>query len=149
MHPGSRDTVSTPAAFVHVTFHATNTTTQYISVGGSQAWPNSLHVHLRPRGDRAKLNQLVVEMQRIWDDAVQEGSGGDGTSGRLDDAQALHNIFIMEDIAAGAEQGFVLPVAGQEGAWVEENMGAFEKRAREGDESMAALVEEVKRGLGN
>lgn len=64
--------------------------------------------------------------------------------GRLDDERALHNVFLMEDIVAGAEQGFVLPVAGKDGEWAERNMDAFEKRAGEGDESMEALVREYK-----
>lgn len=85
----------------------------------------------------------------IWDDAVRGVEArGDGKSGRLDDEKALHNCFIMEDIAAGAEQGFVLPVAGRDGAWIEENMGEFERRAEEGDESMRALIAEYKAGMG-
>jgi hypothetical protein len=76
---------------------------------------------------------------RIWNDHVQNGG-----EGRLDDSTALHNVFIFEDLAAGAEQGFLLPLAGQDGKWVEENMQAFEKRAGEGDESMRQMIEEVK-----
>jgi hypothetical protein len=71
-----------------------------------------------------------------------------GGEGRLDDSQALHNVFIFEDLAAGAEQGFLLPLAGREDIWVEQNMRAFVKRAGEGDEGMKELVGEVKRGFG-
>jgi hypothetical protein len=66
------------------------------------------------------------------------------TTGRLDQARALHNVFVFEDLVAGAEQGFVLPQAGQDGDWVKENMAEFERRAREGDGSMKQLIEEVK-----
>lgn len=55
----------------------------------------------------------------------------------------------MQDIAAGAEQGFILPIAGEDGKWIEENMAEFERRAKDGDESMRALAEEVKTGLGS
>jgi hypothetical protein len=67
--------------------------------------------------------------------------------GRLDDERALHNVFLMEDIVAGAEQGFVLPKAGDDGNWTKENMAEFERRAADGDESMRVLVGEVKAKL--
>ncbi|OAL45295.1 hypothetical protein IQ07DRAFT_520375, partial [Pyrenochaeta sp. DS3sAY3a] len=120
-------------------------------VGGKPVWTNYIIGHLRPRGaeNRSKLNDLVGGITALWDDVVRGvDARGDGRSGRLDDAKALHNCFIMEDIAAGAEQGFVLPVAGRDGAWIEENMGAFERRAGEGDESMRALIGEYESGLG-
>jgi hypothetical protein len=68
--------------------------------------------------------------------------------GRLDDPLSLHNIFIMEDIAAGAEQGFILPIAGKDGEWAQENMKKFKARARAGDASMEALVSEHRQGFG-
>ncbi|KAF1944408.1 hypothetical protein EJ02DRAFT_452510 [Clathrospora elynae] len=149
--------------------------TQYMAVGGQKVWTNYIIGHLRPRGpdNREKLNELVQEIMRIWDmyarpklksihahtpwvgpRRLEERNeeiarkAGAKASNRLDDARALHNVFIMEDIAAGMEQGFVLPVAGQDGAWVEENMEKFEQRAKDGDASMKALVEEIKGGLG-
>jgi hypothetical protein len=68
--------------------------------------------------------------------------------GRLDDPLSIHNIFIMEDIAAGAEQGFILPIAGKDGEWAEENMPEFKARASAGDASMQALVLEYRQGFG-
>lgn len=65
-------------------------------------------------------------------------------SGRLDDIKALHNVFIFEDLAAGAEQGFMVPQAGGEEEWARENMGEFERRKREGDGGMERLVGELK-----
>jgi hypothetical protein len=79
----------------------------------------------------------------IWNELVQKGEG------RLDDPMALHNVFIFEDLAAGAEQGFLLPLAGQDGGWVRDNMRAFEKRAKDGDESMKRLLVEHKDGFGS
>ena len=67
--------------------------------------------------------------------------------GRLDDERALHNVFLMGGIVAGAEQGFVLPVAGKDGEWVEANMKEFERRAADGDDSMRVLLQEYKSKL--
>lgn len=64
--------------------------------------------------------------------------------GRLDDERALHNVFLMEDIVAGSEQGFELPAAGEDEGWAKKNMEAFEERARDGDEGLRRLVEEYK-----
>ena len=68
--------------------------------------------------------------------------------GRLDDERALHGVVVMEDIAAGAEQGFLVPVAGEDGGWAAEHLADFRKRADAGDESMQGLVMEVEQGFG-
>lgn len=146
---------SAPSAFVNISFHANKTSNEdgaapSIYVGGKPVWTNYVHAHLRPRGpdNRAKLNTLVEEIMSIWDKQVRSGHQGGKQQGRLDDAVGLHNVFIMEDIAAGAEQGFLLPIAGQDGKWVEQNMAHFEQRAQDGDQSMKALIDEVNVGLG-
>lgn len=135
---------------MNVSYHytrpsATSNTGHTIFVGGQPVHANYIHAHLRPRGpDNApKLKQLVVAIMGIWNELVQKGEG------RLDDPMALHNVFIFEDLAAGAEQGFLLPLAGQDGEWVRDNMRAFENRAKEGDESMKKLLMEHKEGFGS
>ena len=51
-------------------------------------------------------------------------------------------------MAAGLEQGFILPQAGQDVAWLRENWEAFNRKAEGGDEDMAEMVKEVEeRGL--
>ena len=51
-------------------------------------------------------------------------------------------------ITAVYEAGFMMPEAGQDGAWLKENMRAFEQRAADGDEEFKDLVEDVKnRGM--
>jgi hypothetical protein len=142
-------------------------------VGGKPHITNYIIAHIRPRRpeNKEKLNTLVQEITEIWNKyarpVVEEPAlalGGPtralakhkelyenadlNAPGRLDDPRALHNCFIMEDIAAGAEQGFILPTAGQDGKWLEDNMEAFRKRAAEGDESMQGLLEEVQNGVG-
>ena len=89
------------------------------------------------------------------DDSVIEcfkGNVGTGckrkkSDGRLDDVRALHNLFLMEDIVAGAEQGFVLPIAGSDEQWARKHMAEFEKRMEDGDESMGVLLREYKSKL--
>jgi hypothetical protein len=54
----------------------------------------------------------------------------------------------MEDIVAGAEQGFLLPVAGGDAQWAAEHLAEFRRRADDGDESMQGLVREVEGGFG-
>lgn len=144
-------TFSAPSAFVNITFHPAPADAA-VFVGGSEVKTNYILGHLRPRPNNGeKLSHVVREMTRIWNEAVRDVQDGSGSGyvrkegdGRLDDERALHNVFLMEDIVAGAEQGFELPVAGQDEGWARENMEAFEKRAKDGDEGMRRLVEEYK-----
>lgn len=55
----------------------------------------------------------------------------------------------METIHAGAEQGFLLPTAGNEDGWVQQNIDEFKKRAEIGDGGMKGFVNELCDGLGN
>ena len=55
----------------------------------------------------------------------------------------------MGAILAGRESGFVIPKAGEDGAWIKENMAEFERRADKGESDFVELVEEIEaRGLG-
>jgi len=58
--------------------------------------------------------------------------------------EKLDTVFVMGDIVAGIEQGFMLPEAGMDWKWAAENWDEFNRRAREGDEGMKRLVEECK-----
>jgi hypothetical protein len=77
----------------------------------------------------------------LWAEHISHGK----PEGRLDDAKGLHSVFIFEDLAAGAEQGIVLPKAGEEGKWAEENWGEMVRRAEEGDSGMERLMEGLKK----
>lgn len=62
--------------------------------------------------------------------------------------EKLDTVFIMGDIVAGYEQGFMLPEAGEDGKWISRNLGEFKRRAEEGDAVMKEMVEEIReRGL--
>ncbi|KAF1362865.1 hypothetical protein EJ07DRAFT_105836 [Lizonia empirigonia] len=143
-------TFSAPSIFVNVTFHPTSG--QTIFVGGALQCTNYILGHLRPRpNNAANRTHVVATLTQIWNEHARPlesalGSTAPG-NGRLDDERALHNVFLIEDIVAGAEQGFMLPVAGQDAEWAKENMGEFERRAGEGDESMRVLVQEYKAKL--
>ncbi|KAH4216322.1 hypothetical protein HBH69_168350 [Parastagonospora nodorum] len=146
------DLFSAPSAFVNITFlpspssssTSTSSPTVHTFVGAHSHPTNFIHAHLRPRGpsNAPKLHTLVTTTMALWSEHI----GTD--SGRLDDIKALHNVFIFEDLAAGAEQGFVVPRAGGEGEWARENKGEFERREREGDEGMGRLVGELKAKMG-
>lgn len=155
-------TFSAPSAFVNITYHPTSLTAPQIYVGGRPQRTNYILAHLRPRPNNAdKQAHVVASLARLWNehargvDSVLGRVGGTvgigyvprSGEGRLDDERALHNVFLMEDIVAGAEQGFALPLAGRDGEWASENMGEFERRAADGDESMKALVREYKARL--
>lgn len=63
-------------------------------------------------------------------------------------SEKLDTVFIMGDIVAGYEQGFMLPEAGEDGKWISRNLAEFERRADCGDVGMRDLVREIEeRGL--
>lgn len=147
--------------------------TQRTYVGGKRHETNYIIAHIRPRRpeNKEKLNILVQEIVKVWNkyartvikDPGQEfhrrttrakdqrkfETADLNAPGRLDDLRALHNCFVMQDIDAGIEQGFILPTAGQDGQWLEDNMEVFRTRAADGDQSMQGLLEEIKNGVGS
>ena len=153
------NTFSAPSIFVNIAFHPTSTVSPRIYVGGIVRRTNYIVGHLRPRPNNvSKLNHIVRAVTDIWNMHVRPGESlferteekagtrykkKDG-NGRLDDERALHNVFLMEDIVAGAEQGFLLPKAGRDEQWAREHMAEFEQRAKEGDDSMRVLLGEYK-----
>lgn len=99
--------------------------------------------HLRPRpNNHEKLYDITQSLVSLWDVTVRPTQ----RSSNITDPKALHSVFLLEDIAAGAEQGFILPIAGRDAEWAQQHLSTFEKRAAEGDEGMKQLVEEVKAG---
>jgi phenylpyruvate tautomerase PptA (4-oxalocrotonate tautomerase family) len=145
-------TFNAPSIFVNVHFHPSRP--HYIA--GKLQETNSITGMLRTRGPeyRDKMNTLVLDLTEIWNKVVRPNFANDNVDGnvpgRLDDPTALHLCGISEGIVAAAEQGFLLPSAGQDDKWLEKNLKAFEKRAADGDEAMKALLEEIKtKGLGS
>ncbi|KAF1948895.1 hypothetical protein CC80DRAFT_426068 [Byssothecium circinans] len=132
-------TFSAPSIFVNITFHYYDA--EKAEEKGHVKHTNSISAHLRPReNSRPKYLDIINSLSNLWNDIVKPEEPG-----WLFDPKALDKVFIMGDIDAGVEQGFVLPVAGPDGdgKWLEDNMEAFKRRADAGDESMRRLVEDV------
>ncbi|KAJ4301589.1 hypothetical protein N0V90_003682 [Kalmusia sp. IMI 367209] len=161
-------TFAAPSIFVNVVFHEYNSAwqgrayTKTLFVGGKkysspgprfpldasthvahqQEATNYVTAHLRPRPDnRDKLIHITNSLMTVWNEYVKPRKPGS-----INDSKALHTIFLFEDIAAGAEQGFVLPLGGKDDDWAAENMEEFERRAGEGDDGMKELVREIREG---
>ena len=134
--------VSAPSAFVNITFHPTSVSNTTTFVAGQPAATNYIHAHLRPRGPSfaPQMRTLVTTIMSLWGEHISNGSG---TEGRLDNPRGLHNVFLFEDLAAGAEQGLVLPKAGEEKGWAHENWAEMVKRAKEGDRGMEGLMRQL------
>lgn len=95
---------------------------------------------------RELYNSLIIEIAAIWQDILGYSAYRD--TGSLENPMDLHSIFVLDDIAAGYEQGFLLPEAGGDKRWIEENMGEFERRANAEapceDQDMQRLIEEIR-----
>jgi hypothetical protein len=137
--------VSAPSSFVNITYHSTSSSSSYATtfVAAQPCPTNYIHAHLRPRGPSfaPQLRTLVTTIMALWAEHISHGK----PEGRLDDAKGLHNVFIFEDLAAGAEQGIVLPKAGEEEGWARENWEEMERRSKEGDEGMERLMADLKK----
>ncbi|KAI2479866.1 hypothetical protein Ptr902_09131 [Pyrenophora tritici-repentis] len=116
----------TPKGFVTVTFHRTTdwrmnlqiraretfSNTQFISVGGQKAWTNTIICHATAGAEynRAKLRQLVIGIAVAWNwysrpwivEHWREDEWTDvkGIMGPVKDRKALHEVFVMSDVAA-------------------------------------------------
>ncbi len=142
---------SAPSLFVNVRFTNAATGTSgdgngaaIAFAGGQEANTNFIAAHVRhgPSRPREKYDELCAKLKSAWDEAVVDVQGKTES-----EEHKLHTIFIMGDIVAGWEQGFSIPEAGGDAAWLKENMEEFERRADAGDAAMRGLVEEV-RGRG-
>ena len=55
----------------------------------------------------------------------------------------LRAVFIMGEIITASEAGFTAPTAGNDQAWVKQNLGAFKEKAQEGDQDFVDLLAEL------
>jgi phenylpyruvate tautomerase PptA (4-oxalocrotonate tautomerase family) len=145
-------TFSALPLFVNVTFHDSVPT----FVAGREAQTNYIHAYIRPRPlSPSTISGLTNSISDLWDQTVLRPQYASSDSsphprGSLLEPYALHNVFIMQTISGGAEQGFILPQAGSggDGDWLAENMSEFEARAKAGDEGMKELLDWVKARKG-
>jgi phenylpyruvate tautomerase PptA (4-oxalocrotonate tautomerase family) len=141
---------STPRMFVNVRFNDITSLkeTGDFYVGGRARTPTHILAHVRtgPSRKTSEFEALCKDVSAAWDEIVKPLPKVRRSA--PDEDRSLYSVFILGDIAAGMEAGFVIPQAGKDGEWLAENMGAFKARAEAGEEEFVELVKEVEdRGM--
>jgi phenylpyruvate tautomerase PptA (4-oxalocrotonate tautomerase family) len=137
---------TTPKNFVNVSFTDVSKAETYI--GGHRATGNHIRANVRagPSRTQEDWNELCREVERAWYEIC--GTPLPQQKGRTVPDTTLRSVIVLGGIIAGLEAGFVLPIAGGDVAWLEENYEEFQRRADGGDEEMAGMLKEIKeRGL--
>ncbi|KAF2813038.1 uncharacterized protein BDZ99DRAFT_473764 [Mytilinidion resinicola] len=142
---------TTPSLFLNIRFTQDDAKNISTYVGGERVGINYIHAHIRPRKTpadsevRELYNSLIIQIAAIWQDIL--GYSAYRETGSLETPMNPHSVFVLDDIAAGYEQGFLLPEAGGDKRWIEENMREFERRANAEapceDHDMQRLVKEI------
>ncbi|KAG9237051.1 hypothetical protein BJ875DRAFT_522419 [Amylocarpus encephaloides] len=134
-------TFNTPSLFVNIKFtHISNAEPEDFFVGGKAVGgKNYILANVRGGGDRGAeaFEGLAEKVEDAWD-AVVIGTGGRGR-GR---GKELHACFVFPGLF-GRERGMTLPLAGEDGQWLEDNWYHFEEMAKNGDDEFKDLIEEV------
>ncbi|KAE9978875.1 hypothetical protein EG327_007213 [Venturia inaequalis] len=129
---------TTPKLFVNIRFvNAEHSRVEtYVAGKSMQGRENNyLEAHVRDGAGRGRevFDELAGEVAGVWEDVTHTTN---------------LRIFIYADIKSAHEYGLALPEAGQDRAWLRENLSAIEQKAEEGDEVMRDLVAEIgERGL--
>ncbi|KAM3424064.1 hypothetical protein BST61_g11385 [Cercospora zeina] len=134
---------TTPKLFVNVLFTPFSTVPYY--AGGTAKKGNHIIANVRtgPSRSKADWDALSREVVALWEDVVGKDDDGDGGKGL-----GLHSLFILGGMVGGYEAGFLIPEAGGDKKWLEENWAEFEEKAKKGDRDFKELMEEVReRGL--
>ncbi|KAK4980141.1 hypothetical protein LTR42_000448 [Elasticomyces elasticus] len=134
---------STPKLFVNVEFQDTSNASTY--VGGKQKAANHLFAHVRSGSSRRREDweDLTSQLQAAWDKTVGAGLPKVRRSDPDQDT-SLRSVVLMGDLMFMKELGFIVPQAGGDVQWLQENWEEFNKRADAGDEDFKGMVEEVK-----
>ncbi|KAK5133685.1 hypothetical protein LTR08_007439 [Meristemomyces frigidus] len=138
---------STPKMFVNVTFNDVSEARTY--VGGKQRSGNHIKANVRsgPSRTQEDWNELSMQIARAWDDIIGRGLPKI-KRGSEDPDTTLRSVVLLGDIIGGLEAGFVLPPAGGDAEWLQQNWKAFNRKADEGDEEFKELMKDVEvRGL--
>ncbi|KAL9113838.1 MAG: hypothetical protein Q9227_001972 [Pyrenula ochraceoflavens] len=124
---------TTASFFVRVKFM--NVDQQVTYVAGKRKPFNRIVAHVRHGPSRTKedYDDISKQLTVAWKSIV--GSDGD---------HYLHAVFVMGDLNAMYEEGFILPPAGQDRQWLKVHLKDFQKRAAEGDEEFQNLIQELK-----
>lgn len=137
---------TTPKNFVNVSFTDVSEACTY--VGGQRQTGNHIRANVRagPTRTQEDWNELCKEVERAWYHIC--GTPLPRLKGRPEPDTSLRSVIVIGGIIAGLEAGFVLPSAGGDVQWLEENWTEFNRRADAGDQEMVGMVKEIKeRGL--
>lgn len=138
---------TTPKIFVQVSF--TDVSESWTYIAGKRRAGNHIRGQVRtgPSRTQEDWNGLLKALSDAWYDIA-------GTplptrkGGKEQGDTSLRSVILTGGLVAGLEAGFVLPPAGGDVQWLQENWEAFNEKAKNGDEEMADLVKEVEeRGL--
>ncbi|KAF2208957.1 hypothetical protein CERZMDRAFT_100946 [Cercospora zeae-maydis SCOH1-5] len=134
---------TTPKLFVNVLFTPFANVPYY--AGGDAKQSNHIIANVRtgPSRSQEDWDALSRDVVKLWEDVVGRAEPGEGGAGK-----ELHSLFILGGMVGGYEAGFLIPAAGGDQKWLEENWTAFEEKAKRGDRDFEKLIQEVKeRGL--
>ena len=95
---------------------------------------NLIQAHLRhgPNRTMEQYNEVCSAISSVWKSIV-------GTTPELE----LRAIFILGDVTAGYEAGFPIPPAGEDKAWLKQNLSGFKKLADDGDLDFQGVMHEL------
>ena len=124
---------TTPSSFVHVVFHHVSTPTY---MAGKRRKSNIVRANIRPGAARTQeqYQSLCNSIHAAWRDAVGNGDT---------DESKLRAIFVLGTIISGWEGGFMIPEAGKDQEWLQENLPEMEKTA-EKDQDIKEMLEELR-----
>lgn len=128
------DKFTTPKIFVNVRFNDISKEVRY--VGGKRRAANLIEGNVRhgPSRTHGDYEDLITQIEAAWQKIVP--------------GSTMDRVVLNGSIVAGMEAGFILPAAGGDRKWIEENWEAFKSRAEAGDEEMREVVEDItERGL--
>ena len=137
---------TTAKLFVNVSF--TDASQADIYTGGKRNVSNHIRAYVRvgPTRTQQDWNELCKQIEKAWYDIA--GTPLPRLKGRKEPDTSLRSVIVMGGMTAGLEAGFVLPAAGGDVEWLQDNWEAFNEKADAGDEEFKQLVAEVKeRGL--
>ncbi|RSM19141.1 hypothetical protein CDV31_002062 [Fusarium ambrosium] len=127
---------STPSLFVNVRFTDVRDHCMYIA--GQQRTSNRIFGVVRAGGPRTaeSFDELAQQLEAAWDAVINGGKRGHGD-------KEMKVVSIQGSITAGVESGLLLPRAGGDAAWLNENKPMFERLAQAGDADFVQLLDEM------
>jgi Putative oxalocrotonate tautomerase enzyme len=126
---------SVPYLFVNVTFQPTSQCTSY--AGGKRVANaiNTVTAYVRDASrPKEQYAELCRRIEEGWKNAIGPHSGKQ---------KQLSSIFVQGILAAGWEQGVMIPEVGHDREWLKASFASFQERADSGDEEMKELVTDI------